>query len=239
MTREALYEADDILTHYLRIRLDDIPRDNFSDRFSTQSYTATAGANQVKFDMPDGFQAVYDVTVNGDRQDHAFDFYADIRGGHLVFPGGLSDGDNVAATVKTGEPWIRPGDTDRSFNEQSDFPAVIVNLVDVSQVESQGIGSSETRDVATFQVDTVIHKRLEATFPDGTSVLGSDIGRELKRRVDQEIRRLKSNGGPQACGLKLTDPNRVADHSEPFDPEPQHQVHRLEYQLQGNNIGQP
>lgn len=239
MTRQGIYQAEDILAHYLRIRLDDTPRTNFPNRFSTQSYTANANANQKLFDMPDNFQAVKDVQVNNNTQEHALDYYADLRGDHLVFPTGLTDGDSVSATVKTGEPWIRPGHADRSVSKRSDYPLVVVNLVDVAEQASQGMGEEQTRDTASFQIDIVIHKKLEATYPDGTTLLGGDIGRELKRRVDKEIRRLKANSGPEACGLKLTNPVRSADHSEPFEPDPQHQRHILEYQLEGNNIGRP
>lgn len=239
MTRQSIYEPDDILAHYLRIRLDDIPRDNYSDRFSTQSYSATANANQELFDLPDGFQAVYDVTVNGDTQDHAYDYYADLRGGNLVFHRGLQDGDSVSATVKTGEPWIRPGNSDRVINSKSEYPFVVCNLIDVSQIASDGTGEQFTRDRAQFQIDCVIHKDLESTFPDGTTLMGSDVGRELKRRVENAIRRLKSTTGPEACGLKLTGPERTADHSEPLDPDPQHQMHIYEVGFEGQNIGQP
>lgn len=239
MTREALYEPDDILVHYLRQRLNDVSRDNHPDRFSTQSFSTTLSGASSTVGMPDDFLAARAVKVNSTPADHALEYYADLAADQLVFPEGLQDGDTVEATAVTGEPWIRGGHTDRTLDEVGDYPAIIVNQQAVSELNAQGIGEQETRDQATFQIDILCHENLQASLDDGTEVNGSDLARELKRKVDSAIRRLKAGTGPDYCGLKLTNPTKQGETQNPFNRELQHERFILDYTFEGQNLGQP
>lgn len=226
-------EPIEILTHFLRVSVDEITRVGVSNRHTntTQSFNGN-GATDIFTITTNYPTCINSVTVGGTLQTPYLHYDIDLDNKKIRFKPGYIPTvgtNNIVIDYDYGTNWIYP-DKPRIELAKTSYPRIAVISLGENSSDA-GMGETNTDEILTFQIDILAYKDQKCTIDNETKE-GPDVCQYLARQVIKKIHESRA-----LMQYKLYNPQILNNFPIPFQEDKNIFRQVIELKLEANNAG--